>query len=275
MAMAINDGAVTAETKYNDKLGYVQYGTRKVSNFSNKVWGEVDMTTVLKKSINTGTIFAEKELGHQSFYEYLEKFGYFEKTGIDLSGEVISTNNEIKNAIKGNIDISFGTASFGQGIAMTPLQMINSFSVIINGGTLYKPYIVQKINNQLVEPKKMRENIISQETSTELKKMLIGVVEDGFGHLAKIEGYWIGGKTGTSQIPYSSIGINKAGYSDHTWQTFMGFAPALDPQFIILVKLNNSKKIKTSEYSAVPIFNKLANYIIDYWQIPPDYLDKK
>ncbi len=275
MAMAINDGAVTAETKYNDKLGYVQYPTQKVSNYLNKAWGEVSMTQVLENSINTGVIFAEKQIGHQSFYEYLEKFGYFEKTGIDLSGEVISTNNEIKNALKGNIDISFGTASFGQGIAMTPLQMINSFSAIINGGTLYKPYIVQKINDQLVEPKKIRENIISQETSTELKKMLISVVENGFGHLAKVEGYWIGGKTGTSQIPYSSLGINKAGYSDHTWQTFMGFAPALDPQFIILVKLNNSKKIKTSEYSAVPIFNKLANYIIDYWQIPPDYLDKK
>lgn len=275
MAMAINDGAVTAETKYTDNLGYVQYPTNRVSNYSNKAWGEVNMTQVLENSINTGVIFAEKELGHESFYNYLEKFGIFEKTGIDLSGEVVSANNEIKNALKSNVDISFGTASFGQGIAMTPLQMINSFSAIINGGTLYKPYIVKKINNQMVEPKAIRENIISKETSTELKKMLISVVENGFGHLAKVEGYWIGGKTGTSQIPYSSLGINKAGYSDSTWQTFMGFAPALDPQFIVLVKLNNSKKIKTSEYSAVPIFNKLANYIFDYWQIPPDYLDKK
>jgi cell division protein FtsI/penicillin-binding protein 2 len=275
MAMAINDGAVTAETKYTDNLGYVQYPTNRVSNYSNKAWGEVNMTQVLENSINTGVIFAEKELGHESFYNYLEKFGIFEKTGIDLSGEVVSANNEIKNALKSNVDISFGTASFGQGIAMTPLQMINSFSAIINGGTLYKPYVVKKINNQMVEPKAIRENIISKETSTELKKMLISVVENGFGHLAKVEGYWIGGKTGTSQIPYSSLGINKAGYSDSTWQTFMGFAPALDPQFIVLVKLNNSKKIKTSEYSAVPIFNKLANYIFDYWQIPPDYLDKK
>jgi len=275
MAMAINDNVVTAETKYNDALGYVQYPTKKVSNYLNKSWGEVNMTQVLENSINTGVIFAEKQMGHQSFYNYLEKFGIFEKTGIDLSGEVVSANNEIKNALNSNVDISFGTASFGQGIAMTPLQMINSFSAIINGGTLYKPYVVKKINNQMVEPKAIRENIISKETSTELKKMLISVVENGFGHLAKVEGYWIGGKTGTSQIPYSSLGINKAGYSDSTWQTFMGFAPALDPQFIILVKLNNSKKIKTSEYSAVPIFNKLANYIFDYWQIPPDYLDKK
>jgi cell division protein FtsI/penicillin-binding protein 2 len=278
MAMAINDNAVTAETKYNDDLGYVQYGSKRVSNYSNKSWGEVDMTTVLKKSINTGTIFAERKLGHQAFYNYLEKFGYFEKSGIDLSGEVVSSNNEIKNALRNNTDISFGTASFGQGIAMTPLQMINSFSAIINGGTLYKPYVVQKINNQTIEPEIIRKNIISQEASTELKKMLIEVVEDGFGHLAKIEGYWIGGKTGTSQVPYTSLGINKAGYSDNTWQTFMGFAPALNPQFIILIKLDNSKKIRTSEYSAVPVFNKLASYILNYWQVPHDYikdLDKK
>lgn len=272
MAMAINDGAVTAETKYNDNLGYVQYSSNKVSNYLNKAWGEVNMTQVLEKSINTGVILAERQLGHQSFYNYLEKFGIFEKTGIDLSGEVVSANNEIKNALRSNIDISFGTASFGQGIAMTPLQVINSFSTIINGGILYKPYIVRKINEQLIEPEVVRENIISQEASMELKKMLISVVENGFGHLAKIEGYWIGGKTGTSQMPYSSIGINKAGYSDHTWQTFMGFAPALDPQFIILVKLNNSKKIKTSEYSAVPMFNELASYILDYRQIPHDYV---
>jgi cell division protein FtsI/penicillin-binding protein 2 len=236
------------------------------------------MTTVLKRSINTGAIFVEKKLGHQSFYNYLEKFGYFEKSGIDLFGEVVSSNNEIKSALKNNTDISFGTASFGQGIAMTPLQMINSFSAIINGGTLYRPYVVQKINNQTIKPEIIRENIISQETSTELKKMLIEVVEDGFGHLAKIDGYWIGGKTGTSQIPYTSLGINKAGYSDNTWQTFMGFAPALNPQFIILVKLDNPKKVKTSEYSAVPIFNKLASYILNYWQVPYDYiedLDKK
>lgn len=273
MAMAINDGAVKAETKYNDNLGYVQYPSNKVSNYSNKAWGEVNMTQVLEKSINTGVIFVEKKLGHQSFYKYLEKFGIFEKAGIDLSGEVVSLNNEIKNALKNNVDISFGTASFGQGIAMTPLQVINSFSAVINGGTLYKPHIVQKINGQIVEPQAIRKNIISQETSTELKKMLISVVENGFGHLAKVKGYWIGGKTGTSQIPYSSLGINKAGYSDSTWQTFMGFAPALDPQFIVLIKLNNSKKIKTSEYSAVPMFNELASYILGYWQIPYDYVE--
>jgi len=277
MSMALNEGAVTPETMHNDTLGYTQFGTFKVSNYLNKIWGEINMTQVLEGSVNTGMMFAEKELGHTKFYEYLEKFGIFKKTGIDLAGETYSNNTEIKTALKNNTDVSFATASFGQGIAMTPLQMTSAFSVTINGGTLYKPHIVKKIGNEEIEPTIIKDDIISDKTTTEIRQMLISVVENGFGHLAKIDGYWIGGKTGTSQVPYSSLGINKTGYSDHTWQTFMGFAPALNPQFIVLVKLNNATKIKTSEYSAVPMFNELAKYIIDYWQIAPDYeedLDK-
>jgi len=277
MAMAINENAVTPDTTYIDNLGYVQFGTYRVSNFSNKIWGEISMTKVLEGSVNTGVIFAESKIGHDKFYNYLEKFGFFEKTNVDLFGEVFSKNGEIKKALENNIDVNFATASFGQGIASTPIQMITAFSSIINGGTLYRPMIVKKIDNEEIKTEIIRKNIVSKETTLKLRQMLINVVENGFGHLAKIEGYWIGGKTGTSQVPYTSIGINKSGYSDQTWQTFMGFAPALDPQFIILVKIDNSKKIKTSEYSAVPIFNELAKYIVDYWQIPPDYeksLDK-
>jgi cell division protein FtsI/penicillin-binding protein 2 len=270
MAIAINEGVVTPETIFNDDLGYVQFGTYRVSNLNNKAWGEVSMNTVLERSINTGVIFAEKKVGHQKFYNYLLDFGLFEKTNIDLAGEVYSKNNELKKALDNKIEVSFATTSFGQGIAMTPLQVITAFSAIVNGGTLYKPYIVKKINNKEIEPKIKREDIISEETSLKIRNMLINVIENGFGHLAQIEGYYIGGKTGTSQVPYASLGINKSGYSDHTWQTFMGFAPALDPSFIILVKLDNAQKVKTSEYSAVPIFNELSKYIIDYLQIPPN-----
>ncbi len=230
-------------------------------------------------------MFAERTMGDDKFYNYLDKFGFFEDTGVDLSGEVYSENNEIKKAYNNrNSEVTFGTTAFGQGIAMTPLQMVRSFSAIINGGKLMKPYIVKEIDKggtkQEIQPQVIRDNIISAETSLKLKNMMINVVESGFGNLAKIPGYYIGGKTGTAQVPYTSLGINKSGYSDHTWQTFMGFAPALDPKFIALVKLDNPTKTKTSEYSAVPIFHDLAKYIFDYWQIPPDYdasqpLDKK
>lgn len=283
MSMAINEKAVTPDTVFNDTLGYKQFGTYKVYNYSNKIWGKVTMTEVLQGSINTGVMFAESKIGDQKFYSYLKNFGLFENTGIDLAGEVSSSNKEIKKALDNKIEVTFGNIAFGQGIGITPLNMIRAFSTVINGGKLYKPYIVEKITKagetKEIEPEVIREDVISRETTTQLRQMLINVVEKGFGHLAKINGYWIGGKTGTSQVPYTSLGINKSGYSEHTWQTFMGFAPALDPKFIILVKLNNPTATKTSEYSAVPVFHDLAKYILDYWQIPPDYdeetLDKQ
>jgi cell division protein FtsI/penicillin-binding protein 2 len=282
MSMAINEKAVTPDTTYEDNLGYVQYGTYRVSNYSNKIWGKITMTQVLEGSVNTGVIFAESKIGHNKFYDYLKKYGLFEETGIDLAGEVYSENREIKKALQNNIEVNFANAAFGQGIGITPIQMIRAFSTVINDGKLMKPYIVKEINRagkkEIIEPVVLKDNVITPEASLQLRTMLINVVEKGFGHLAKIPGYWIGGKTGTSQVPYSSLGINQAGYSDHTWQTFMGFAPALDPQFIALVKLDNPTKTKTSEYSAVPIFHDLANYILDYWQIPPDreeVLDKE
>ena len=277
MAMTINEKVVTPETIHDDKLGYKQFGTYKVFNYSEKIWGKVTMTEVLQGSINTGVMYAESLIGHEKFYDYLKSFGLFEKTGIDLSGEVSSSNKELKKALDNKIEVTFGNVSFGQGVGMTPLHMIRAFSAIINGGKLYKPYIVETITTagkeDKIKPTIIKENVVSPETSTTLKSMLVNVVEKGFGHLAKVSGYYIGGKTGTSQIPYSSLGINKSGYSDKTWQTFMGFAPAYDPQFIILVKLNNPTATKTSEYSAVPTFHDLAKYIIDYWQIPPDYDD--
>jgi len=283
MSAAINEKAVTPDTVFDDKLGYAQFGTYKVYNYLEKIWGKMTMTEVLQNSVNTGAMFAESQIGDQKFYDYLKAFGLFEDTGIDLSGEVSSENKEIKKALDKHIEVNFGNASFGQGIGITPLQMIRGFSAVINGGKLMKPYVVEKTikagQEKETKPETVRENIISPETSLQLRQMLINVVEKGFGHLAKIPGYWIGGKTGTAQVPYTSLGISKAGYSDHTWQTFMGFAPALDPKFIVLVKLNNPVKVKTSEYSAVPIFHDLAKYILDYWQIPPDYdteaLDKK
>ncbi len=100
--------------------------------------------------------------------------------------------------------------------------------------------------------------------------MLISVVESGYGKATKIPGYYIAGKTGTAQISWSALDINKSGYSDETWQSFIGYAPAFDPKFLILVKLDNPQT-KTAEYSAVPIFHDLAKYIINLWQIPPDH----
>ena len=262
MAAALNEGAITPETTYIDK-GIVEIGGWPIYNYDNRVWGEKTMTEVLEKSINTGAVFAEKQLGHELFLQYIEKFGFFEPTGIDLP-ENYSENREFKKGY----EINFATASFGQGIEMTPIQLARAYSVIANGGKLVEPYLVELTE---VRPQSIpEESVISSKTASQLTAMLVSVVENGYAKGARIPGYYVAGKTGTGQISFSALGVDKPGYSEKTIQTFVGFAPAFDPQFLILIKLNNPKT-KTAEYSAVPIFHDLAEYIVHYYQIPPDY----
>jgi cell division protein FtsI/penicillin-binding protein 2 len=202
--------------------------------------------------------------------KYLNKFGFFEKTDIDLQGEVFSQNQEFKKGY----EINFATASFGQGIEITPIQLVKAYCAIANGGKLVKPYLVKKIINEDGSIKEtlpeISRNIISQETSSKAALMMTNVIENGFSKKAKIPGYFVAGKTGTAQVSWGALDIDKTGYSDKTIQSFVGFAPSFNPQFLILVKLDNPEA-KTAEYSALPVFRDLAKYIIDLWQIPPDY----
>lgn len=269
MAAGLNEGKITPETTYVDK-GFAKIGGHTVYNYANRTWGERTMTEVLERSINTGAVFAESQVGHKLFLEYIEKFGIFERTEIDLGEEIFSENKDFKKGY----EINFATAAFGQGIEMTPIQLFRAFSAIANKGKLVKPYVVKTIlsdgEEKEIKPETPDLSIISSKTALELTKMLVNVVEKGYGKEAKIPGYYIAGKTGTAQVSFSALGINQPGYSDKTIQSFMGFFPAYNPRFQILVKLNNPTA-KTAEYSAVPIFHELAKYIIDYWQIPPDY----
>jgi cell division protein FtsI (penicillin-binding protein 3)/stage V sporulation protein D (sporulation-specific penicillin-binding protein) len=261
MAAAINEGKVTPETTYIDS-GYVRIGGYTIRNWQNQVWGEASMTKVLEKSINTGAVFVEQQLGDELFLEYLKRFGFFEKTGMDLEGELLSENKEFKKGYK----INFATASFGQGIAITPLQLVRAFCAIANGGRLVRSYVVEKSSIET-----QREEVISQETARQVIEMMVSVVEQGYGKRAKIPGYYIAGKTGTAQVPWSALGINRSGYSEKTIHSFVGFGPVFEPKFLISVKLDNPQGVIGSAVSATKIFQRLAKYIIDYWQIPPDY----
>lgn len=273
MSVGVNEKLVTPDSTFTD-TGCVPYGKYNVCNYANKAWGTITMTEILRRSVNTGVMYVEKKIGHKKFLDYLDQFGLFDKTGVDLANEAATENKTLKKAYDDKVEVAFANTSFGQGIGITPLHMITAFSCLTNGGNLMKPYIVKEISSETskeeIKPQVVRR-VITEDTSNDLRKMLVQVVEGGFGHLAKVPGYWIGGKTGTSQVPYASLGINQAGYSSATWQTFMGFAPAYNPKFIALIKLDNPTATKTSEYSAVPIFHDLAKYIFDYWQIPPDY----
>jgi len=266
-AAALEEGKITPQTTYIDE-GVVEIGGWPIYNYGEQVWGERSMTEVLEKSINTGAVFVEKRIPHNVFLDYIAKFGIFESTGIDLP-ETYSENEEFKKGY----EINFATASFGQGIEMTPIQLVRAYCAIANGGSLVKPYLIEKvIEHRSGEPDKITEiqpalssQIISPKTASQLTAMLVSVVENGFANRAQIPGYYIAGKTGTGQVPEEGT------YSlEKTIQSFVGWLPAFNPQFLILVKLDNPQA-KTAEYSAVPIFHMLAENIIHRYQIPPDY----
>jgi len=264
MAAAIDQGKVTPQTVYTDK-GKIKIGEYTIENYNSRVFGEKTMTEVLENSINTGAIFAENQLGHDLFLKYMDSFGFFKPTSIDLQGEAFSENKIFKRGY----EINFATASFGQGIEITPIQLVRAFTAIINEGKLVKPYIVEKIitdgEEKKTSPEISSDRIISSKTASQLTAMLVSVVENGFAKSTKIPGYYLAGKTGTAQVPEKGV------YSpDKTWQSFIGFGPAFNPKFLILIKLDNPKA-RTAEYSAAPIFKELAKYIIDYYKIPPDY----
>lgn len=265
MAMALNEGKISPDTTFTD-TGSVTIGPDTIYNFDRKKYGLQTMSGILEKSINTGAVFLSKLLSQTTFLDYLEKLGFNAKTGIDVQGEVYSRNDVLK---KGS-PFGFATSSFGQGIEMTPIQLVQAFSVFANGGKVVKPYVVEKIVKGLDESATrpvISGQVVSPKTAGEVSKMLMNVVEKGFGDVAKIPGYYLAGKTGTAEVPIEN---GKGYYADKTIQSFIGYGPALKPEFLILVKLDNPKVPKSS-LSAAPIFRKLAQYIINYWQIPPDY----
>jgi cell division protein FtsI/penicillin-binding protein 2 len=216
------------------------------------------MTEVIEGSINTGTIFAQQKMGEDIFYNYLIKFGLNELTGIPLPGEVRGNINNLK---KGK-DIDFATASYGQGIAVTPIGMINAASAIANGGILMKPLILSEDKPEVVR------RVISEETATKVVKMMVSAVDKNV--LAATANYSVAGKTGTAFIP----DFNKGGYTDNVINTYIGFAPAYDPKFVILIKLIKPEGNPLAGQTVVPAFRELTRFILNYYAVAPDRLSQ-
>ncbi len=263
MSAGLDLGKVTPQTTFTD-VGFIQAADYTIHNFSNKVFGFQTMSQVLEKSINTGAMFVENQIGDDNFLNYTINTGFGQRTGIDLPGEV---NGDIANLYSGR-KINYLTASFGQGIAVTPIQLINAYSAIANGGKLMKPYVVEKIIKEGGEEVVTKPEIVSipfsEKTSNKLKTMLVGVVDNGFDK-ARIKGYDIAGKTGTAQIP-----DGKGGYDEHEFiHDFLGFAPAYDPKFVILIKMDRPKGIQFAADSLSPTFREMAAFLINYYKIPP------
>lgn len=263
MSAGLDLAKITSQTTFTD-LGFVKAAEYTIRNFSDKVFGLQTMAQVLEKSINTGAMFVENLVGDDNFLNYTINFGFGQRTGVDLPGEV---NGDITNLYSGR-KINYLTASFGQGIAVTPMQLINAYSAIANGGKLMRPYIVEKIIKeggvQEVTKPEILSIPISAKTSTKIKSMLVGVVDNGFDKV-RIKGYDIAGKTGTAQIP-----DGHGGYEEHEFiHDFLGFAPAYDPKFVVLIKMDRPKGIQFAADSLSPTFREIAQFLINYYKIPP------
>lgn len=265
MAAGLDLGKINPDTVYND-TGSVTIGGHTITNSDNKSYGWQTMTNILEKSLNTGAVFVARKIGVKDLLKYIENFNFGSISGIELQKEVAGDVSSLRK--KGEIYLA--TASFGQGISVTPLQIVSAFAAIANGGVLMKPYIVDEIGTResgemlKTESKEIRR-VISQRTSNLLSAMLVSVVEKGHGKRAGVPGYYIAGKTGTAQVP------TKGGYEkDVTIGSFAGFGPADNPRFAMIVKIDNPKDVQWAESSAAPLFGKIATFLLQYFEVPTE-----
>lgn len=265
MAGGLEEKLITPQSTYED-TGEVRIGGYTIRNFDGRAYKIQTMTQVLEKSLNTGAVYVSRLLGKDRHLEYIKRFGFGDKTGIDLPGE---NAGNISN-LESRRDIDFATASFGQGIAISPIQMAMAIAAIANEGKLMRPYVVEKIiddsgSETKIEPKTVRQ-VISKETAENLTKMLVSAVRNGFENKAGVKGYFVAGKTGTAQIPRK----DGRGYSDKVIHTFIGYAPAFNPRFLIYLQLNEPKGNRFAANTLTPAFHDLAEYILNYYEVPPD-----
>ncbi|OGY43178.1 MAG: hypothetical protein A3A02_01950 [Candidatus Buchananbacteria bacterium RIFCSPLOWO2_01_FULL_39_33] len=267
MAMALDTGKIQPDTAYVD-TGSVYIKPYIIKNYNEKVYGRQTMTEVLEKSINTGSIFAMRQITPKIFAQYAKDFGFGRLTGLELAQEVAG---DISNLDKNN-EIYAATASFGQGLNVTPIQMIMAVGALANGGQLMKPYIVSQIINsdgviETFKPQELKQ-VISAKAAAMISGMLVSVVENSYTKSAKIDGYRLAGKTGTAQIADK----NQKGYlGDSVVSTsFVGYGPFADPRFAIIVNINKPQWGKTGEAVAAPVFKKIAKFILQYYNVPYD-----
>ncbi|MEK7189320.1 MAG: penicillin-binding protein 2 [Patescibacteria group bacterium] len=263
MAAALNEEALTPQTTYVDE-GFVVVGEHRLNNFDGQGRGEVNMIAVLEQSLNTGAVFSQQSIGSDTFREYVEKFGFGATTDIELPNEL---SGNIASLEKRG-DIWAATASFGQGITTTPLQIVMAYAALANGGTLMKPHIIaeKRRNGEAVsrtEPTVVGP-VVSARTSAIISGMLVSVVREGYDNHGGVEGYYIAGKTGTAQIAEGGV------YGSRTTHSFAGYGPVDSPRFAMLIKLDAPQNGRFASSTAAPLFGDIAKFILQYYEVPPD-----
>ena len=264
ISAAIDQHVVTPNTTYVD-TGCTVIGGRRLCNALGKSYGTSTVTQILEHSANAGAVFVAQKLGAEQLRAYLEAFGFGHPTNIDVAGESAGSVRPLAEWYPADL----GTIAFGQGIAVTPLQLASAYAAIANGGTLYRPHTVATWRDADGEhrtaPAAMRR-VVSPETAATLRTMLVASVDNGLAHAAGVAGFSVAGKTGTAQIPSSD-----GRYVDDQYiSTFAGFAPASDPSFVVVVVLERPASKLLGTVSAMAAFRGVASDLVRFARIQPD-----
>jgi len=266
VAAALDAGLVTPETTYYDQ-GKIEVGGQVIENATHRQYGERTVSDILIESLNVGAAWLSTQMGPGTFYRYVQAFGIGQPTGVDLAGEVAG-QLWLPSDYEHWYDANLGTNAFGQGLAVTPLQMIVAVATVANDGTRLRPHIVaRRVESDgavLTSQPVIEAQAIGPQTAHQLAEMMVRVVDEGVPQ-AGVDGYRIAGKTGTAQIPIPG------GYDpEETITTFIGFGPVPDPQLVILVRLDRPKTSTWASETAAPTFRRLADRLFLVLNIPPN-----
>ncbi len=264
MAAAIDAGTVTPETTYTDR-GSVQVDDRTFNNFDKKARGVATMQDVLNQSLNTGMVFVQQKMGKNTFRDYMAKYQLGEKTGIDLPGEVSGLVGNLKSP--GNV--AYATASFGQGIATTPIATLKAFSALANDGVMVTPHLGLRLELEDGTTKELTykegDRVLKPETVETMRQMLVTVVDKGYNR--GMEHYSIAAKTGTAQIARPGGG---GYYDDRNLHSLIGYFPASNPRFVVYLFNYYPKGVSFAAQSLADPFFEMVKSLISYYEISPD-----
>lgn len=267
VAAGLDSGAITAESTYYD-AGYLELNTATIRNFDGKGRGTVSMQEVLNQSLNTGVAHIVKTMGRERFREYFKALEFDKETGVDLPGETHGLTSNLDSPR----DLEYATASFGQGIAMTPIEGVRALSSLANGGVLITPHVASRIvyesgGEQEIEYGE-EKRVYKEETSEEITRMLVEVVDTALaGGKEKLPHHTIAAKTGTAQIANPD---GKGYYDDRYLHSFFGYFPAYEPRFLVFLYTAEPKGVRYASETLTQPFMRLTKFLINYYDLPPD-----
>ena len=268
MATGLETGAVSTNTVFYDKPGYLVIDNKTIRNASGAVYGKETMSEVLQHSSNLGAAFIAERVGSEAFYAKLREFGLGQATGVDLQGE--EEGLVLWDTAPDWRPINLTTNAFGQGITVTPLQMLTAVSAVVNGGRLMRPYVVQELrqDGRVVrrnEPQVVRQ-VVSPQVSRAVVEMMTDVVDNVSFPYVGVPGYAVGSKSGTAQIPAPGGGYIEG---DVTIGSMIGIGPAEDPRFAVFVKIDRPQKDPWGVHVAGPPVRAVLRDLFTLYAIPP------